>query len=130
MQWGISAVPATTATAATSGTGAATWSGASRRAGGAGGVGRIQASVTAVAQLLKTTPAELVQQLGTGQSMSSLAAAKGVSPSRLLATVSRAVAATVPQGAQPLSGSLLDQVSSRIAATTSLPAGFHVPAAR
>jgi hypothetical protein len=130
MQWGISALPATTATTATSGTGAATWSGASRRAGGAGGVGRMQASVTAVAQLLKTTPAELVQQLGKGQSMSSLAAAKGVSPSSLLATVSKAVASTVPQGAQPLSGSLLDSVSSRIAATTSLPAGFHVPAAR
>ena len=127
MQVGIQAL---TGTAGTSGTGAATWSGASRRAGGPGGVARMQAAVTAVAQLLRTTPSQLVQQLGAGQSMTSLAAARGVSQSTLLATVGRAVSSTVPQGAQPLSGSLLDTVSARIAGTTSLPAGFRVPTPR
>jgi len=89
----------------------------------------MQAAVTAVAQLLKTSPSTVVQQVGTGQSLSCLAAAKGVSQASLLATVGKAVASGVPQGAQPLSGSVLDTVSSRIASATSLPAGFRIPSA-
>jgi hypothetical protein len=58
--------------------------------------------------------------------MSSIAAAKGISQDTLMATVTRAVAAAVPQGLQPLGGDVLQTVSQRIAAATTVPAGFSV----
>jgi hypothetical protein len=132
MSFNVSAVGAAGGSAAASGItgpGAATWSGASRRAGGPGAVGRMQAAIGAVSQLLQTPPQELVRRLGGGQSLSSLAAARGVPSSTLLAAVTKAVATAVPQGAQPLSGQLLDSVASRIAGSTAVPAGLRVPPA-
>ena len=108
------------------GIGAASWSGASRRAGGPGAVGRMQSAVLAMARSLNTPPSQLVRQLGSGQSMISVGAAAGMSRDAVLATVTRAVAAAVPQGAAPLGGDLLQTVAGRIANTTTLPAGFSV----
>jgi hypothetical protein len=108
------------------GAGAATWSGASRRSGGPGAVGRMQAAVGAVAQLLNMPSSDLVRQLGAGNSLTSVAAAKGVSADAVTSTVARAVSTAVPQGRQPLSGDQLASVASRIADATSVPAGFSV----
>jgi len=106
--------------------GAATWSGASRRMGGGGATGRMQAAIGAVSQLLNMPAGDLVRQLGSGQSLTSVAAGRGVSAGSVLAAVSRAVSATVPQGRTPLSGNLLTDVSSRIANSTGVPRGFSV----
>ena len=105
--------------------GAATWSGASRRAGGPGAVGRMQAAIGSLAQLMSVPTSQLVSQLGTGRSLTDIATAAGVSASRVMDTVAQAVAGAVPQGAQPLSGDVLRTVAARIATSTSVPAGFR-----
>lgn len=107
---------------------AATWSGASRRAGGPGSVGRMQSAIAAVSQLINTPPAQLVRQLGSGQSLLSVASAAGVSKDAVMSTLTRTLASAVPQGASPLTGDLLLTVAGRIANTTTLPAGFSVGA--
>ena len=76
---------------ATTGVSPATWSGASRPPGGSGAVGRMQVAIGAVSQLLNTQPSDLVRQLGSGTSLSSIVSASGVSGQNLLATVSKAV---------------------------------------
>jgi len=111
-----------------SGVGAATWSGASRRMGGGGATGRMQAAIGAVSQLLNMPAGDLVRQLGSGQSLTSVAAGQGVPAGSVLTAVSRAVSTSVPQGRTPLSGDLLASVSSRIASSTGVPRGFSVTA--
>lgn len=76
---------------ATTGVSPATWNGASRPPGGSGAVGRMQVAIGAVSQLLNTQPSDLVRQLGSGTSLSSIVSAAGVSGQNLLATVSKAV---------------------------------------
>ncbi len=104
----------------------ATWSGASRRLGGSGAVGRMQASIGAASQLLGMQPQDLIRQLGGGQSLSAVAASKGVSGASLMSTLTRAVASAAPQGSQPLGGDLLQTVAARIAGATGLPPGFSL----
>jgi len=108
------------------GVGAATWSGASRRSGGSGAVGRMQSAITSVAQLLNMQPSQLVSRLGTGQSLASVATSQGISQDTLLSTVEKAVSGSAKQGATPLSGDALRLVASRIAASTSVPAGLSL----
>jgi hypothetical protein len=92
--------------------------------GGGGGVARMQSAIGAVSQLLKVSASDLVKQLGTGQSLTSVASAKGISADTVVATVAKAVSSSVPQGREPLSGDLLQQISSRIASSTGVPGGF------
>jgi hypothetical protein len=86
----------------------------------------MQSAIGAVSQLLNVQPSDLVRQLGAGQSMSSVAAAQGISRDSVVAAVTRAVSTAVPQGSDPLSGDLLKTVSARITDSTKIPAGFSV----
>jgi uncharacterized protein YidB (DUF937 family) len=90
----------------------------------------MQSSITAVSGLLKMPATDLVSALGTGQSLSSIAASKGISHDRLLSTISTAISSSIPQGSQPLSGDQLASVAGRIADSTSVPAHFALQTAR
>jgi len=123
----VSGPSGTGGTSGMSGVGAVsanTWSGASRREGGPGAVGRMQSAIGAASQLLNLSPSELVSQLGSGQSLATVAQSQGVSRDRLLGAVTKAVASAVPQGGTPLNAELLAKISGRIADSTQVPRSF------
>jgi len=119
---GIAAVGSGTKVSTTQ---ASTWSGASRL-GGSGSVGRMKAAVGAVARLTGTTASNVVSQLGQGKSLASVAKSSGVSHAAVMASVTKAISTAVPQGSQPLSGSQLETVASRIVKATNVPARLQV----
>jgi len=92
---------------------ATTMSGASRL-GGAGSEQRMQAAIGAAAQLFQMSPSAVAAAVGGGQSLSSLAAAKGISSSSLLDAVKAGIAQAAPQGSTGPSGALLDRIAGRI----------------
>ena len=93
---------------------ATTMSGASRM-GGPGSEDRMQGAMTGAAQLLGMTPQDLAAAVDGGQSLSGIAAAKGVSQSDLLGAITKGIQQTSAQGSIGPTGPLPDQIANRIA---------------
>ena len=101
-----------------------TWSGASR-AGGSGAEGRMAAAVSAVSSLFLMSSAQLTSALASGQSMTSIATAKGVSSSDLMTAIKTGVQQGAPQGSAAPGGSVLTKIASNIAQHTGSVTGGH-----
>jgi hypothetical protein len=94
-----------------------TTSGASR-VGGAGSDQRMQAALSAAAQLFGTTTTQLQSDLASGQSLSTIANSKSIGQQQLQSTLQQAISSVTPQGSQPLSATLVAKIASRIAQHT------------
>ena len=92
---------------------ATTMSGASR-VGGPGSENRMQSAIGAAAQLFGMSAQDLTAALSSGQSMASVAAAKGISSSTLLSTVKSAIQQAAPQGSTGPTGAVLERIAKRI----------------
>ncbi|HTZ45818.1 MAG TPA: hypothetical protein VMB79_18295 [Jatrophihabitans sp.] len=105
--------------------GVSTYSGASR-AGGPGSDQRMQAALSAASQLFGMSTGQLQSSLASGQSMSAIAASKGISAQDLTSTLESAISSTAPQGSAP-SQSMLDRIAGNIAHHTGAvgSAGHH-----
>jgi len=93
---------------------ATTMSGASRM-GGPGSEDRMQGAMNSAAQLFGMTPQDLATAVDGGQSLSAIAAAKGVSQSDLLSAITNGIQQTSSQGSIGPTGPLADQIANRIA---------------
>jgi len=91
-----------------------TVSGASR-VGGSGYEDRMQGAIDGAAQLFGMTPDALASTLSSGQSLSSLAAGKGVSQSDLVQAISTGIQQAQPQASGGPTGATLSLVAGRIA---------------
>jgi hypothetical protein len=91
------------------------WSGGSRPWGGAGAQQRMDAAVTASAQLLGMSKSDLQSSLSGGQSLSDIASAKGVSNATLVSTIQKAISQVAPSGGTPPSGDMATRIAGRIA---------------
>lgn len=98
------------------------WSGASR-AGGPGSEGRLAGAMTAVAGLLSMSTDQLGAALAAGQSMSSLASAKGVSGADLMSAIKTGVQDGAPQGAAAPTDTVLNKIATNIANHTGAVTG-------
>jgi len=82
-------------------------------------------AMTAVASLLSMTPDQLGSAVASGQSMSSLATAKGVSSTDLLGAITSGLQESVPQRASAPSSSVLHKIASNIANHAGAVSGSH-----
>ena len=85
----------------------------------------MQAALGAVSQLLGMSQADLQKALASGQSMTSLAQAKGISTDTLVSTIKQAIQQSLPAGAPALSDDVLTRMADRISQHTGPVGGGH-----
>ncbi len=104
-------IAAASASPAAVGASPTTWSGGSPAWGGPGSRGRMDAAVSATAQLVGLSLDAMKASLGDGRSLLDVASSRGVSAATVTSTIARAIAPAMGSG----QGGLTAQVASRIA---------------